>query len=210
MYETKAYVAFKRGSKGVFDQTPNIVMAPSLGSEYQINHKISRETVFYTTNGGKSYQKKDAQFIIYGRNQFTKNKVVDIGSISLDISKFVDEGPREQKLQIQNSKAANTFIIVEWNITTDQVPLDLTEQELKEPTSSFYVQPDLNEQQEVIQTLNTKVHDYEQAIDDLQNQLNESKLEVNTKRRFTTTGEAPQWISDKEEQLVIAKLLIQT
>lgn len=77
-FDTKAYVAFKRGAKGVFDQTSNVVLVPSV-SEVEINHKISRETVFYTKNGGKTYDSKSASFIIMGRNEKTNNKVIEIG-----------------------------------------------------------------------------------------------------------------------------------
>lgn len=132
-YETKAYVAFKRGSKGVFDQTPNTVFTPGKNDAVEINHKISRETVFYTSNGGKSYDSKSATFQIMGRNPNTKNQVVEIASITIDISKYVGT-PAEQVINFKNSKAKDTSIVVDWDINTELAPQDLTEEDLRNPS----------------------------------------------------------------------------
>lgn len=69
-YDTVAYVAWRRGSKGNYDQTPNFTVTAE-NQEVDFEHEISRETVFFT-NDDENYQKKDCDFYIYGKNSFTK------------------------------------------------------------------------------------------------------------------------------------------
>lgn len=75
----KLYVSWKRGSKGVYEQSPVVTLGPQR-QEVEMNHEISRETVFYTADKGKTFERKTCDFYIYGRNEATKNRVVVIGS----------------------------------------------------------------------------------------------------------------------------------
>ena len=85
----KMYVSWKRGSKGAYEQSPIVTLGPER-PEIDLNHTISRPTMFYTSDGGKTYDRKQCDFYVYGRNDQTNNRVILIGSaVNLNIAPFI-------------------------------------------------------------------------------------------------------------------------
>lgn len=83
-------------------------------------HVISRESVFYTHDNGASYQKKTCDFFIYGRNQKTKNQNVLIAKLEGFNLTTMMSRPRDRVIiHFPSSRAKNTYIEVEWLITSD-------------------------------------------------------------------------------------------
>ena len=103
-----------------------------MNSDVDYEHTISRPTVFYTSDGEK-FQKKDCDFYIYGRNSNTQNRILVVASkTSYDMTPFINKGKVQERIFFENSKATNTYIEIEWNITTEMhvAELDLDNRRL--------------------------------------------------------------------------------
>lgn len=105
--------------------------------EVEMNHVINRETVFYTSDKGLTFERKTCDFYIYGRNEATKNRVIVIGSaVNLNLTPFVGKKNAPAKISFPESKAQNLYIEVEWTIVPEleQKPIDLDDDDLRSPS----------------------------------------------------------------------------
>lgn len=95
-HDSRVYFAWKRGSKGTYEQSP-FVEFTKYQDKVQLNHVITRETVFFMKGQAEDlgFQKKTCDFYLFGRNSKTNNKVVQFGCVQdYDMTPHVNQGKR--------------------------------------------------------------------------------------------------------------------
>lgn len=130
---------WKRGPQE--DKTESYELNP-YEPDVEANHTFSRISGFYTSDGGKTYDKKHCDFKVILKNEKNKQETMIAILQGYNMAQFVNKPEAKDKIQFPDSKNPNTFMEVTWNITeTDEEQVDLKVDQMRlERGLSFSVQ----------------------------------------------------------------------